>query len=252
MNDTELEPWMSFKSVQNWNAPQMWSEYFEQAGLILKAPLTHLDDRDPVRKKPASIPSAADYVCAFNGTENGRMVFGIYKSREIHFSIDHFHELSDQRNSMTWHFPATFGESLEGCNTIRELFDLTIRILNPFYAFVDETKQVTAKSKRYGTLNLQCELLGVFWLTYFNSAYVEHFGSAKFEVSPSVEYDSKGGAVLVLSPRPSMVDEEVRSAIVNKLGSRSFVHVNDPHHKPPGRYALTFKDLLEYERRKFE
>ncbi len=80
MSDVALEIWVSHESVNNWNNPLLWNEYLDKVGAVLKAPLTHLDENDPVRKKPLSNSVAADYICAFNENENRRLLFGRYKS----------------------------------------------------------------------------------------------------------------------------------------------------------------------------
>jgi len=238
------ELWIDHYSIDTWSHPNRWISFFEQVQQVLASPLTHLDVNDPVRRKVASLQDAGDFVCAFGPREDSRWIFGEFKALGIDFSIRHFRQLGRWPNSLTWHVPLSFFEKLGGRQRVRDLFDLGNRTFKPFYAFGDERVQIASKKKSSGAIDIETELPGVFWFTYFNAAYVSFFGKDKFKDLPGVEHGSDGSVTIVLGDNPKSVTNDLREQAAATLGKQSFVNPNDILNKPHGRFALTFQQLL--------
>jgi hypothetical protein len=239
------EIWISHLSVADWPEPVQWKTYFEQAQQLLGGPLTHLDENDPVRRKVTSLDDAGAFMCTFKEQEQSRWVFGRYKTLGIELSADRFRPAAHQfANALTWHVPLSFVEKLGGRQRLKSLFDLGNQFFKPFYAFSDERVQIASKNKSSGAIDIETELLGVFWLTYFNAAYVAFFGSQKLDGLPGVERGSDGSVTVVLGDNPKSVTNELREQAATTLGKQSFVNPSDILNKPRGRFALTFQQLL--------
>jgi hypothetical protein len=132
----------------------------------------------------------------------------------------------------------------ENGQRFKNLFDLGNQFLKPFYAYGDAVAQIRSKNKPSGAVDIQAELLGVFWLTYFNPAYVAFFGNLKFNGLLGVERGSDGSVTIVLGDSPQLVASELREQSVETLGKQSFVNPSDILGKQRGRFALTFQQLL--------
>lgn len=94
-----------------------------------------------------------------------------------------------------------------------------------------------------GAVDIQSELLGVFWFTYFNAPYVAFFGEDKFNGCPGVERSGDGSITIVLGDSPTSVTPELRERSTAALGKESFVNPRDILGKQGGRSALTFPQL---------
>jgi len=241
------ELWIDHLSVEAWQEPGCWAAYFDQAEKILGASLSHLDIADPVKRKVTSLEEAGNYVCTFKAREDSRWLFGKFDAIGIDFSIQHYRQLGHWPNSLKWHVPLSFIESPENCERLKALFDLGNQILKPFYAYGDDVSQISSKKKASGAVDIRAELLGVFWMTYFNKAYVAFFGEEKFKDFPRVDFGDDGSVTLLLGDNPQSVSNESREQLAAALGKQSFVNPNDALGKAPGRFALTFQQLLAFE-----
>lgn len=238
------ELWMAHHSICSWQEPSRWTGYFEEAQRLLGSPLTHLDVNDPVKRKVASRADAGNFVCAFKAREDSRWLFGEFRDLRIDFSIQHYRKLGHWANTMKWHVPQVFLEKSENLRCLKKLFDLGNQTFKPFYGYSDDAAQVASKKKPSGAVDLRAELLGVFWLTYFNAAYVRFFGMDKFNGLSGVEHGSDGSITIVLGDSPQLVTDELRERVAVTLGKQSFVNPTDLLDKSPGRFALTFEQLL--------
>jgi hypothetical protein len=238
------EIWIAHLSIDGWQVPSVWSGYFEQAQELLGSPLTHLDVNDPVKRKVASLVDAGNFVCAFKEQEDSRWLFGKWGGTGIGFSIQHYRQLRHWPNALTWHVPLSFVEKSENRQRLKALFDVGNQTFKPFYAYGDDVDQIAGKKKLSGAVDIQAELLGVFWLTYFNPVYVAFFGKDKFIDLPDVECGDDGGVTIILGDSPKSVTSEQREKAVAALGKQSFVNTSDILGKQPGRFALTFEQLL--------
>lgn len=241
------EIWISHDSIERWSSPENWSAFFERAEGLLTAPLTHLDVNDPVRRKVPSLQEAGQFICAFGPNEEGRWLFGQFKSIGVTFSIQYYRTLDRWHNMFDWHIPLQFCQSPGRWKIIKRLFLLGNDCLKPFYSYADTRDTIAAlaiKKRISGAIDIQAELPGVFWLTYFNAAYVEFFGRERFARLPRVEIAANGGIAVQLAEMPDSLSQEDRDQAVAQLGRTSFVDVCDPGVKPRGQFALTFEQLM--------
>lgn len=77
-----------------------------------------------------------------------------------------------------------------------------------------------------------------------STAYVAFFGLDKFAGLPGVERGADGSVTLVLGDSPASAPPELRERYAAVLGRQSFVNPQDVLGKQPGRFALTFDQLL--------
>ena len=104
-----------------------------------------------------------------------------------------------------------------------QLFALGNRVLKPFYATADTERNLASKSKRSGYgVDLQAELSGVFWLTYFNKPYRDFFGREKFASIPEVT-SQRGGVTIRLGDSPRDYNAARRLQIEAILGKQCFI-----------------------------
>src|SRR5260221_1563851 len=192
MNDL----WIDHISIEAWSEAALWAGYFGQVQQLLGSPLTHLDVNDPARRKLGSLEDAGAFVCAFGIGEDSRWLLGKFKALGIDFSIRHFRQLGRWPNSLTWHVPLSFVEKPDKLQQIKAVFDLGNRTFKPFYSYSDERAEISSK-KKSGALDMETELPGDFWLTYFNGPYVAFFGQEKFERFPGVDLGSDGSITIV-------------------------------------------------------
>ena len=232
---TEL--WLIHFSVESWVSPKLWCDYFEGAQDILGTKVKFLDTNDPVRKRVTSVTDAAQFV-ADHGSEQ---LFGKCQARGVGFSVQYFGPSEQSANSFKWYFeaPTTDKNILD----LQHLFDLGNKLLSTFYSLADSRIQIAQKKKPSGAVNLEMELIGVFWLTYFNGSYVNYFGADKVAQLPGIRWDSNGGGTTILGEHPTKVDPSVRRKLEEMLGSSSFVDPTDSRGKLVGQSALTFGQL---------
>jgi hypothetical protein len=244
------EFWIVHNSVAQWLDPNRWSNYFTRVESILGAKLTHLDENDPVRRHVRSVADIGTYVCAFGSQETSRWLFGRMASIDVELSVHLNRKVTPSSflNSLSWYVPTSFLQRDASCSRLRQLFGLGNETLRPFYSFGDELDRIKEKKKKQGSVDLGAELLGVFWLTYFNTAYVTFFGKTKFENLPGATVSKEGSATLVLADCPMLVPDELREQLAHTLGRQTFVDPDDVLGKLRGQHALTFDELLRLEK----
>ena len=245
-DDYDDELWLSHCACTSWMQPRRWAEYFDQLQHLLGASITHLDEEDPIRRRFNSdrVEDEAAYVTRFGQQEDSRWLFGKFADIGVHFSIWYFRDGVQRIHSIDWHFPSSWYEKQERLNHIIKLFDCGNILLESFYSFADLRGLLKTKNKEEGAVDLQQELLGVFWLTYFNERYVEFFGRERFAALEKIVARLNGGAMLRLAETPLTVQQGLRQEIENKLNPKSFVRQRDFTVKRPGQYALTFEQLI--------
>ena len=117
-------------------------------------------------------------------------------------------------------------------------------MLHTFYSYGDIATQLSLKKKSTGAVDIQAELLGVFWLTYFNDAYVKFFSAERFRDLDGIVSHVGNGMTVELGKRPNELSEDKRKNAALVLGKDSFVDVADLAGKRPGKFALTFQQLM--------
>lgn len=243
--------WLCHISCESWCEPQRWEHYFAEVQDILGAQITQLDENDPVRKRfPANdFQGMAEYVTTFGELETSRTLFGILKKIRVDFTIRLFKPEEKRMNSIDWCFPPTYLDIPGNLEKVVELFEAGNRCLGCFYSYSDFLGQLKKKSRpAAGAVDYFMELLGIFWLTYFDHHYVAYFGREKFEglERMGIQVQMNEGATLRLSEMPTAVPPGLRQAAEEYLGARSFVDPKDPKNllcKRAGQYALTFEQL---------
>lgn len=243
------ECWIDILGVTPWVDPKVWVEFYSLAEEILSAKLTSLDTNDPPRRKikRAEFEQTGEFTTNFGFNEQSRWIFGRYKVAKVEMTLQHYKsprlDERDFPNSLTLYFPDGYCESDEGAERIERMFTLSNRLLNPFYSFAELRNIIAKKKKPYGAVNIQEELLGVFWLTFFNNKYVEYFGRDKLGGVPQASFDSHG-VILKLSKKPTDCNEIERKQLENLLGKESFVDPKVTISKPVGQSVLSFAQLL--------
>jgi hypothetical protein len=240
------ELWLGHCSCMSWLDAARWKEYFSKVEEILGAAITHLDENDPLRRRvqPGHATQFARYMISFGQEEGSRIVFGKMASIRATFTISHYRNYRDPgfANSIDWYFPPVFAENASRLAEIRSLFDCGNTVMSPFYAYSDAETQITIKNQEWA-VDLEAELLGVFWLTYFNDRYVEFIGKDKFEKLRRIGVKFNGGATLDLGESPRSVPEGLRAQAQGILGRKLFVEPEKGRRKRRGTYALTYEQL---------
>jgi hypothetical protein len=240
------EFWICHYSCAPWSEPDGWMQYFEKAAEILDADITHLDKNDPVRRRVKASDSVAigQYLTAMGAREDSRWVFGKMAGIGVEFSVRYYRDVRLWPNSTNWYFPPEFVETPSGVAAIRALFDLGNTALSPFYAYVDLKQAIGTKKKESGSVNIQSELVGVFWLTFLSAQYVVFIGESRLRALAELEVvESEVGTTLCLGRTPSSVSGARRREIEESLRPRLFVDPAVTVMKRPGQYALTFDQL---------
>ncbi len=238
--------WLAHYSIEAWQDAGFWTSYFGRAQEILGASLSRLDENDPVRRRVTSLPEAGSYIATFKAREDTRWLFGKFDIKDLEFSIHHARSSERCENALIWYVPWTFVEDAKNLKRAKELFALSNKSLRSFYAYGEDITRVKNKKKASGGIELQTELVGVFWMTYFNAAYVAYFGKDKFSRFQGVEWGEAGGLTISLAENPTLVTDEMCEEATDHLGKQSFVDPKDQRWKPKGRHALTFEQLSAF------
>ena len=234
---------MTFYSLLNLFDRSLLVKLLSELERVFGQKLSHLDVNDPMRKKVSDLETAADYICAIGEEESSRRVFGKFGKSKIELSISIFKEATLFPNSLSIHFPEKVTGGNEGLSMLRNAFEESNRCLKPFYSICDSMDTIASKRKATGyAVDLQAELIGVFWLTYFNKAYVEYFEEPKFQEIPSRQIEGLDGCMMELGESPFTV-AVARNQVEALLGKESFVDSSLGYDKPVGKNALRFDQL---------
>src|SRR5260370_41182980 len=239
------ELWLCHLSCMSWSEPDRWIRYFEGTELILGAHITHLDNDDPVRRrvKPGKLAEIADYVTSMGKHEDSRWIFGRMEASDVEFSVQHYRHVRGWANAIDWYFPAGFVDDPAGTKAIRSLFDIGNNTLSAFYGYADTKAHIASKKKESGAVNIQAELIGVFWLSYFDAHYLAFIGKEKIDELQGMNVRFDGGRTLDLGQTPSSFPNRHRAELEIALRPKLFVEPKDVGTKRPGQYALTFDQL---------
>lgn len=231
--------WMGFNTLKGLDGRQ-WFELLRDAEKTLGTRLSRLDVNDPVRRKVERLEEAAEFVCRFGEKEESRRLFGRFDRPRTEISISLFRGASRFPNDVTFFFPTA--EAAE-VGRLCELFSGMVGLLEPFYAFCDLQSVLGGKRKGTGAaVDLEAELIGVFWLTHFNRRWVDFIGAARFDALPCERTAGSNGVTLRLGETPMGLGSE-RDAAEELLGRRFFVDPGFRGIKRPGDDALTFAQL---------
>jgi|GEM_PF-1866267 len=239
------ELWLCHLSCLAWTDTDRWLYYFRKVEEVFGAKISHLDSNDPVRRRVGSggLPQVAGYLTSFGKQEESRWVFGRIESLDIEFSVQHYRDADKWPNSIDWYFPNGYSNNLLEANVARKLFDIGNDILAPFYSYSDLMTHVSSKKKSLGAVDLQAELIGVFWLTFFSDKYVYFIGKENFDKIAYLGTNVSNGTTIDLGATPSTVPVSLRTQVEQILAPKLFVNPSDHIGKRPGEFALTFKQL---------
>ena len=234
---------MTFYSLLNQFDRSLWVKLFSELERVFGQKLSHLDVNDPMRRKESDLEVAGDYICAIGEEESSRRVFGKFGKSKIEFSISIFTEASHFPNSLSIYFPEEITADQEGLSMLRNAFIESNRCLKPFYSICDSMDTIASKRKATGyAVDLQAELIGAFWMTYFNKAYVNFFEESKFQEVPSSQIEGLEGILLDLGESPFSVTV-ARNKVEALLGKESFVDPLLGYNKEVGKNVIRFDQL---------
>lgn len=221
-----------------------WLELFENIEVYSKLKMTYLDEKDPLRNKISNFKEAAEYINGLNKNKNSWYIGGkIGKPMQIYLTI----QSSKNKNEDAYPDKVSFcfekiNLQEEGVGEYLKVFFIKIiETLEPFYAICDIQDAISKKKKKTGfPINIQCELTGIFWLTYFNDIYSHYLG---FDKLPShINEKLNKGSLISLGKSLSKI-EILGSEIEKLIGNSHFVDINTTLDKPIGKYVLTFEGL---------
>ena len=234
---------MSFYSLSNLFDSNLWVNLFSELERIFDQQLSHLDDDDPIRKKVSDLETAAEFICLIGEQESSRKIFGKFGKSKIEISFSIYKETTRFTNSLNIYFPENVAGNQEGLSMLKSAFEECNRCLKPFYSICDSMDTVATKKKATrSAVNLQAELIGIFWLSYFSKAYVDYFGHPKFQTIPGRQIEGLDGRMVELGESPFAVNV-ARDHVEALLGKESFVDPSLGFDKPSGKNALMYDQL---------
>lgn len=221
-----------------WDRVDVWEKVFSLFQRVLDGLPVKLDTRDPPRRKfkDFSLEENAAYLCDFGAGESSRTVFGSYPKHLCSFSVSLYRDAPDFNHSLSIYLPRSAAEQAEA------LFNALIESLSPFYAYADYQSTIAGKRRAdHFAVSFDQELVGVFWLTWFCSTYVRHFGASVFDsLNTSKRAGDGGGVTLKLSDSPGDVPPELRQHIEEVLGKDAFVDPTSTKLKPVGKFVPSY------------
>lgn len=230
MKSDKKEIQMYFSSLSPWNDSHVWDEYFREVEALLNDRLIKLDENDPVRRKAdTKADQEGEYVTKFGALEGCRTVFGEFAKSKIHFSINCNNEKIDPSkrpiiNRINYSVPVS-GQSMneDQADVLAKLFAVTIERFGVFLAESDLTEFVVAKKTHDGySLDIESELLGVLWLTYFSPKYVSFFTKERLLTIPGAKEGPADGVIIRLATSPQEIPSGARRNAEKTLGERFF------------------------------
>ena len=231
-------------SLGNLFDKNIWKEYFYKLEHLIGSKLSHLDINDPIRKKVSDLEDAAGFVCNISEAQTSRTLFAKFGKSKVEMTITLYRDAEHFANNIAIYFPEKFVSDNENrIQVINNVFTMSVENIKPFYALADTVQAISGKRKASGfAVDLQTELIGVFWLTYFNKAYVDYFDKSKFQEIPSRQIEGLDGSMVELGESPSAVNV-ARDQVEALLGKESFVDPLLGYDKPIGKTALRFDQL---------
>jgi len=244
------ELWISHYSVALWSSAELWEGYLGGIEDLFGDRLERLDERDPVRRRVESAAGQGAFVVEFEENEDRRWVSGRFRESRIGVSI------TLSRGEKDWagryvdnDIVVTAPERLlrEERERLVELFRLGNEKLRPYYGYADSWGTVAGWCLPGERYQVNKELLGIFWLTYFGPPYCEFFGRERLLGLEGAEAGPGGGVTLRLAAGPEEVRDRRRTEVMVNLGRMSFYGSGGV--KEDGQYALSLEQLHEWRRR---
>lgn len=223
-----------------------WARWLKQIEKITGLQLERLDTRDPLRRKvtAGTWDEQGEFMTSFQPRHNSRWIFGRFSDPRVRVRIVLYRDRPDYCDTVAWTVePDAFPPDQLADRLVR-LFDCGNRVLRSFFAIADTEENFATKSKESGYgVDLQEELSGVFWLTYFNRKYCEFFGRDTLAGIREAEFLPLGGVRIQLGASPLKYRHARRLQIERKLGPESFVNPRSRREKEQGAAVLTYTQL---------
>ena len=237
---------MMFCSVVDLFDRELWRNYFERLEMNVGSNLSHLDNNDPIRRRVSNLADAAAFVCDISELENSRTLFAKFGKSKVEMTITLYKNTELFANNISIYFPDKFFDNKNNStDRIHGIFELSNKKIKPFYSLSDSAEIIAGKRKASGfAVNLQEELIGVFWLTFFSTRYVAYFGQQSLVNLRCRSVASSDGMLVRLGDSPMSVDMQ-REEAERILGKDSFVTPSLDSEKPLGKHALMFNQLID-------
>jgi len=233
-------------SVAPWTSAESWDIYLRTVEHILDDRLVRLDDRDPVRRPADTASSQGKFIVDFEKSHDRRWVSGKFEKSKVTFSIDTYREPVDAYGQPTRNHMTVILPQETDLGKIKELFDFGNAHVSPFYSYADLQPIITEKGKRHQRLtsgfDIERELPGVFWLTFFGPAYTQFFGTERLSSLTQAQMLDGGGTTIRLGASPGLLTFE-REQAENGVGPQSFA--GHGLLKQEGEFALTLAALRD-------
>lgn len=151
-------------------------------------------------------------------------------------------------NYIRLYLPCPKTADLKFIASMEDLFKLTVITLNVCLAECDFTSAIyQKKSFNGGGLDSSCELMGIFWLTYFGEKHVEYFTRQRLSEAAEIN-DFSYGVIAKLSESPWDTTPEARRNAEIQLGESLFAgfeSTNDFHKQKIPDTLPTIEQLRE-------
>lgn len=241
--------WLAHYSVVSWNSAMEWDNYLHSVERLLSDRLVKLDDTDPIRRKANMQAGEGGFITRFGEREASRWIRGKFEKTKIEFEVQIYKLGVDsfgraRENSISFYIPEKVALAVDDDRLVK-LFDLTNETMRPFYAYADFKNVICSKKPSTPSLDLSSELLGVFWLTYFDKNYCNFFGREKLLTNTVAKLSAHNGVLLRLGSSSRQVSVDVRLTLEAQIGSQSFAgHGTE---KARGQYALTLSQMSAFQ-----
>jgi hypothetical protein len=238
------ELWVTHYSCADWRDPDRWIRYLADSHQNVGARITHLDVTDPVRRRVEghTFEQLAEYIIESDDRNETRWLFGKMVGG-ISFTLQIQKEIVEWPHSLKWYFPPRFFREPDSFERLVAFFRCGAQSLQTFYGYSDELRFIKFKKRQQGAVDIQSELPGVFWLTYFGAHYAQFIGQASFSVLAGERQAHADGVTLRLADCPSNVPFDLRRKCELALNPDLFADPTDTRLKRPGQYSLTFRQL---------
>lgn len=224
---------------------RIWEILFEKIVELSVVDFTHIDTNDPLRNKVASAKEASNYFSHLLPIKHDLWVFGkIGKPKKIDLMIN----LSNNEGENA--FPDYIHLSFSRLDINKEkdilylnnIFIEISKIIKPFYAICDLSKYISQKkNEKGGSVNIQEELIGVFWLTFFNNKYSEFLEIREKGIDDCIIEELDGNLIKLGETPLNLI--LYRAEAEEKIGKIFFVDPKFILNKSIGKYALSFKEV---------
>lgn len=230
---------MSFYTTNNLSDYDVWEKFISFMEKNFEAKISHIDSADPPRRKSLCADDAASYISSSIRLGKISRFFGKFGKSKIFIQISAFQPIDSFPNEVSIFFPLSAVSTAESQKGIVRSFEEGVSSFKPFYAICDHIMKIHAKRKPSGlSVDLREELLGVFWITYFDSNYVRFIGDDRFS---GIKHGGKvlGGGFMIL------IDDfnaaaSFGSSIEMLLGKDHFVDTASYYEKQPGVHAIDY------------